>query len=234
MYKRQIDKERIIRDIYKGTGTVAKRPIPPVLWSYEEGLPDFEHDKDKARALLAEAGLAEGFKTNIWYMPVARPYMPDGKKVAEAIQLDLAEVGIQADLVTYEWATYLERTKQGDHDMALLGWSGDNGDPDNFLFVLLSKTAAIKPANNISFYRNDEFDSLLVRAKESVDHAERERLHRQAQHLFHDDPAWVCLAHNLQSVVVHEDVEGFVLYPTTRKDFRGVSLAGGSAAPGPS
>jgi ABC-type transport system substrate-binding protein len=229
-----IDKKRIIEDIYKGTGTVAKNPIPPVLWSYEEGIPDFEHDKDKARALLAEAGLSEGFKTNLWYMPVKRPYMPDGKKVAEAIQLDLAEVGIQADLVTYEWATYLERTKKGDHDMALLGWSGDNGDPDNFLFVLLSKTAAVKPANNISFYRNEQFNSLLERAKESTDHAERDSLYREAQFIFHQDPPWVCLAHNLQTVVVHEDVQGFVLYPTTRKDFRGVSLKSATAAPGPS
>ncbi len=219
-----INKQRIIDDVYKGTGTVAKNPIPPTLRGYNDEVEDFAYDPAKAKALLAEAGLAEGFKARLWFMPVARPYMPDGKKVAEAIQLDLAEVGIQVDLVTYDWATYLERTKKGDHDMALLGWTGDNGDPDNFLFVLLSKTAATKPANNISFYRNEEFNSLLVRAKESTDPAERESLYRQAQVVFHADPPWVCMAHNIQTVVLHQDVEGYVLYPTGRKDFRGVRL----------
>ena len=229
-----IDKQRLIDSIYKGTGTVAKNPLPPVLWGYNDEVPDFPHDPAKAKALLAEAGLSEGFEANLWYMPVPRPYMPDGKKVAEAIQLDLAEVGIQVNLVTYDWATYLERTKQGDHDMALLGWSGDNGDPDNFLFVLLSETAAVKPANNISFWRNPKFNELIVRAKESTDHAERESLYREAQEVFHADPPWVCLAHNLQTVVVHRDVEGFVLYPTTRKDFRTVHFASHEPAGGAS
>ena len=98
-------------------------------------------------------------------MPVARPYMPDGKKVAESIQMDLAEVGITADLVTYDWATYLDRVNNGDHDMALLGWSGDNGDPDNFLYNLLSiQAASQKPPQNIAVYRNAEFDRLITDA----------------------------------------------------------------------
>jgi ABC-type transport system substrate-binding protein len=226
-----IDKKRIVDDIYKGTGQVAKNPLPPSLWGHADDVEDFAHDPARARALLAEAGMSGGFTCSLWYMPIARPYMPDGKKVAEAIQLDLKAVGITAELVTYDWDTYLTRTKQGDHDMALLGWSGDNGDPDNFLNVLLSIQATTLPAQNIAFYRNAEFDGLIRAAKEELDLAKRAEIYRRAQHVFHADPAWVCLAHNLQTVVLRDDVEGYVLYPSTRKDFRRVSF-GSPANPG--
>jgi ABC-type transport system substrate-binding protein len=218
-----IDKARIVADVYKDTGTVAKNPLPPTLWGYADEVQDFAHDPDAAKKLLAEAGRGDGFACTLYYMPVSRPYMPDGKKVAEAIQLDLRSVGIDARLTTYDWATYLDKVNTGEHDMALLGWSGDNGDPDNFLYNLLSINAADqKPSQNIAFWRNAEFDRLITEAKRTTDQAARSVLYRQAQEVFHRDPPWVCLAHNLQTVVVRSDVEGLVLYPDTRKDFRPV------------
>lgn len=225
-----IHRQRILDGIYKGTGQIAKNPLPPSLWGHADDVEDFAYDPARAKQLLAEAGLPNGFTCSLWYMPVARPYMPDGKKVAEAIQLDLKEVGITAELVTYDWSVYLEKTKRGEHDMALLGWSGDNGDPDNFLNVLLSIPATTIPAQNISFWRNVEFNDLIQKAKTVTDQAERAELYRKAQHVFHADPPWVCLAHNLQTVVLRDDVEGWVLYPSTRKDFRSVSLGGGAGA----
>jgi len=159
-------------------------------------------------------------------MPVARPYMPDGKKVAEAIQLDLKDVGITVELRTYDWAIYLDKTKHGEHDMALLGWSGDNGDPDNFLNVLLSIPATTIPAQNIAFWRNTEFNDAIQQAKTITDQPQRAALYQKAQQVFHADPPWVCLAHNLQTVVLRDDVQGYVLYPSTRKDFRHVAIGG--------
>jgi ABC-type transport system substrate-binding protein len=220
-----VDKERIVRDIFRGTGQVAKNPLPPTLWGYADDVQDFPHDPAKAKQLLAEAGFPNGFETTLWYMPVSRPYMPDGKEVAESIQLDLQEIGITARMVTYDWSAYLKKTNDGEHDMALLGWSGDNGDPDNFLYNLLSIHAAEqRPSQNIAFYKNAEFDRLITEAKRVTDQGERAKLYQQAQHAFHADPPWVCLAHNIQTVVVRSDVEGFVLYPDTRKDFRTVSF----------
>ncbi len=218
-----VNKQRLIGDIYRGLGTAAKNPLPPTMWGHADETVDFAFDPALAKQLLAEAGHGAGMKTTLWYMPVTRPYMPDGKKVAEFIQLDLRDIGIQADLVTFEWATYLDKVNNGDHDMALLGWSGDNGDPDNFLFNLLSVQAASqKPSQNIAFWKNAEFDGLIRQAKLVTDQAERAALYRSAQAVFHSDPPWVCLAHNLQTVVVRDDVRGFVLYPDTSKDFRPV------------
>ncbi len=83
-------------------------------------------------------------------MPVSRPYNPNGKRVAEMIQADLAKIGIRAKLVTDEWSPYRTKLQAGETSMALYGWTGDNGDPDNFLDVLLGCTSARIGGNNIA------------------------------------------------------------------------------------
>ena len=175
--------------------------------------------------MLAEAGVPEGFETTLWAIPVPRPYMPNGEKVAEAIIADLSRVGIQAKMISYDWGTYLDKTDHGEHDMALLGWSGDNCDPDNFLYILLDKDAATVPATNIAFYRSDPLHEILVRAKTTVDRSEREELYLNAQRIIHEDAPWVPLAHVLQVVVMGTHVRGFTLHPTTRKIFRDAAIS---------
>ena len=76
-------------------------------------------------------------------------------RLAEVLQSELRNIGVETKIVTYDWGTYLEKTKNGEHDIAMLGWSADLGDPDNFLYFLLSKSSAEKPAGNIAFYRSD-------------------------------------------------------------------------------
>lgn len=130
-----IDKASIIRDVYLGAGQAAKNLIPPTLWSYNDSVKDYPYDPEKAKALLKEAGVATPLEIDLWYMPVQRPYNPNAKRIAEIMQADLAKVGINAKLVTYEWGEYRKRAQQGEHTTAQLGWTGDNGDPDNFFFL---------------------------------------------------------------------------------------------------
>ncbi len=74
----------------------------------------------------------------IWAMPVSRPYMLNARRAAELMQADLAKVGVEVEIVSYEWAEYLKLSKDKNRDgAAILGWTGDNGDPDNFLDTLL-------------------------------------------------------------------------------------------------
>ncbi len=124
-----IDKAAIIEAVYQGAGVVAKNPIPPTLWSYNDDIEDYPYDPAAAQRLMIEAGLAEGFDTDLWYIPVSRPYNPNGKRVAELIQYDLAKIGIRATLVSDEWSAYRQKLQDGDTSMALYGWTGDNGDP---------------------------------------------------------------------------------------------------------
>ena len=157
-------------------------------------------------------------------MSAARPYLPSGRKVAEIIQADLKKIGIDVDIISYDWTTFLEKTYYGEHEMALMGWTGDNGDPDNFLYVLLSSKAADKPAQNIAFYRNKAFDDLLEQAKIITDRGERAKLYYKAQEIFHNDTPWVPLAHSVVVVPVRKNVMDFKIDPVGSRRFYKVWL----------
>ncbi len=219
-----IDKKAIIEGAYDGAGVVASNPVPPTLWSYNEEIADYPYDPDEAQVLLAGAGYPNGFETDLWYMPVSRPYSPDAKRIAEMIQADLARIGVRANLVTKEWAEYRTALQNGDHSMGLYGWTGDNGDPDNFLHVLLGCTAARKGGNNVARWCNDEYDALVIRAKLSYDQAVREKLYRQAQEIFKSEAPWVPLAHSVVFMATRKEVEGFKMDPLGRHPFDHVDL----------
>jgi len=157
----------------------------------------------------------EELTLDLWYMPVERPYFPDAKSVAEIMQADLASIGITTNLKTYEWGEYLDRTEDGEHDMALLGWSADIGDPDNFLYVLLSgDSAVVGTAMNIAFYKNDAVDSLLTAAQETYDQSVRDTYYKDACWLIHKDSPWITVAHSQNLAGVSKDVSGYVTHPT--------------------
>lgn len=219
-----INKGAIIEHLYQGTGIPAKNPIPPTLWSYDDTIEDYGYNPEKAKQLLAEAGYPDGFETTLWALPVPRPYIPDGRALAEVLQSDLRRIGITAKIVTFDWGTYLEKTKHGEHDMALLGWFADFGDPDNFLYYLLSKTAAKKPAGNIAFYRSDEMQEVLDKARTTTNREERVSLYQHAQQLFHQDVPWVPIAHAQQILVINKNVKNLNLHPLTWKYLQHVSL----------
>src|SRR5260370_483440 len=129
------NKKPTIDPFYLGAGTPAKNPIPPTLWSYNDDVKDYPFDPEGAKKLLAAAGLANGFETDLWAMPVQRPYNPNAKRIGELMQADPAKVGIKATIVSYAWGDYRKRLQQGEHQMAQIGWTADNRDPHNFLPV---------------------------------------------------------------------------------------------------
>ncbi len=219
-----IDKSAIIEHLYQGLGIPAKNPIPPTLWSYDDTIEDYEYNPELAKQLLTEAGYPNGFETTLWALPVPRPYIPDGRALAEVLQSELRNIGIETKIVTYDWGTYLDKTKNGEHDMAMLGWSADLGDPDNFFYFLLSKSSAEKPAGNIAFYRSDEMQDVLEKARATSDKDKRIALYKQAQQLFHKDIPWVPMAHAKQILVVNKKVTNLVLNPLNWKYFRNVTI----------
>ncbi len=219
-----IDKAAIIEAVYRGAGVAAKNPIPPTMWSYNDDIEDYPYDPDAAQKLMIEAGLAEGFDTDLWYIPVSRPYNPNGKRIAELIQYDLARIGIRTKLVTDEWSQYRARLQAGEAPMALYGWTGDNGDPDNFLNVLLGCTSARPGGNNVAKWCDPEYDALVTEAKQISDRSKREALYRQAQEIFHDQVPWVPLAHSVVMMATRANVTGYKMDPLGRQPFEGVDL----------
>ena len=218
-----IDKQAILDVVFQGAGAVAKNPIPPTIWSYNDEVVDYPYDPDAARALLQEAGVS-GLQTDIWAMPVQRPYNPNARRMAEIIQEDWAKVGVQAEIVSFEWGEYLDRSKKGEHQTVLLGWTGDNGDPDNFLYVLLGCEAVDAGANRARWCHKP-FDDLLLQAKQIDDQAERAELYRQAQTIFKEQAPWVTIAHSVVFKPVRNEVVDFRIDPLGGHVFYGVDLA---------
>ncbi len=218
------NKQAILDAVFQGAGRIAKNPIPPTIWSYNDEVEDYPYDPEQAKKLLEEAGVTN-LKTNIWAMPVQRPYNPNARRMAELIQADWAKVGVQAEIVSFEWGEYLKRSLEGEHDTVLLGWTGDNGDPDNFLYVLLSCDAA-KDGANRARWCYEPFDKLLVEAKRTSDKAERTRLYEEAQVLFKEQAPWITIAHSVVFVPVRDEVVGYKVDPLGGHYFYGVDLEG--------
>lgn len=219
-----INRDDIIKGVYGEFGTPAKNPIPPTMWGYNDDIEAYPYDPAKAKELLKEAGYPDGFKTTFWYMPVSRPYMVNAAKAAEIMQAQFKEIGVETELVTYEWGTYLDKTDNGEHDMCFLGWTGDNGDPDNFMHMLLSIAAAKKPAMNNAFWINEEYNAIVEEAKKESDPAKRTDLYRKGQEIFHEDAPWAPIAHSIVVAPMKKEVMDFVLYPTSKRVFHKVWL----------
>lgn len=207
-----LNRQAYIDAIFLGNAKPAFNPYPPTLWSYTDRVRTYPYDPAKARALLAEAGYKSGFSATLWTLPVSRPYNPNGRTMGEMMQADLARVGIKVELVTYDWPTYLNRVKRGEHDMAQLGWSGDNGDPDNFLYTLFSCDAVTRGSNNAR-YCNADFNRLITDARATSDVRARSDLYARALAMLADDEPVVPLVHSTVFRLMSTRVAGYVMNP---------------------
>ena len=218
-----IDKQAIIDVVFQGSGEIAKNPIPPTMWSYNEAVEDDPYDPEAARAMLEEAGVTD-LSMKIWAMPVQRPYNPNARRMAELMQEDFSEIGVDVEIVSYEWGEYLERSTAEDRDGAvLLGWTGDNGDPDNFLAVLLGCDAV--GASNRAQWCDEEFDALVQEAKTLPTQEERAALYEQAQLVFKEQAPWATIAHSVVFMPMRPEVEGYVVHPLGGHIFNQVGLS---------
>ena len=220
-----MNKQALIDAVFQGAGEVAKNPIPPTMWSYNDAIEDDKYDPEAAKKILEEEGVKD-LSMKVWAMPVARPYMPNARRAAELIQEDFSKVGVNVEIVSYEWGEYLKKSMEPGRDGAvILGWTGDNGDPDNFLSVLLSCASAGDGGANRAFWCNEEFSALLAKAKASTDPAERTKLYEEAQVIFKDQAPWATLDHSTQYVPMRANVTGFVMSPLGDFTFETVDIA---------
>lgn len=219
-----IDKKAIVSAVYLSTGVAAVNPIPPGQWSYNKALKDDLYNPEQAKKLLAAAGYPKGFTTDLWAMPVQRPYNPNAKRIAELMQADLAKVGVTAEIKSFEWGEYRKRMQAGEHQMGMLGWTGDNGDPDNFLNTLLGCSSAKQNGSNVAKFCYQPFEDLVQKAKVVSNPAERTKLYEKAQVIFKEQAPWFTIAHAVQLKPVRKEVVDFKLSPFGRHTFYGVDM----------
>ncbi len=219
-----LDKDAYINAIYLGNAIKAKNPLPPTIWSYNQKSKEYEHNIKRAKELLTKAGYPNGFETEIWTLPVTRPYNPNGKKMGEMIQADLLKIGIKAKLVTFDWPTYLSKSRQGEHQMIQMGWTGDNGDPDNFLNVLLGCTS-VETGSNLARWCNEKFNTLIDQAKRVTDIGKRSELYEEAQTIFTKEVPWAPIAHSIIYRGMRKNVKGYKIDPLGGDIFKWVEIS---------
>lgn len=221
-----IDTRAIVRDFYDPTALVAAQFLPPSVWPHGVDTA-YPYDPADARALLARAGYPHGFSASFWYMTLPRPYVPEPQRVAEAIQSDLRAVGITTSLQGLEWGTFLFKTGSGEHELAILGWTGDDGDPDNFLDPLLDRDSAVAPdANNDAFWMDEQFHELMVAGRTTIDPAARMAIYRRALARIHDQAPVVPIAHTAPPIVFRAEVHGYVPSPDSGIHFETMYFEG--------
>ncbi len=209
-----INKEALVNDVLEGTATVASGPIAPAFaWAYA-GLDPYPHDPDRARELLTEAG-AEGAEV-VFYVTEGGSGMLDPVPMGTAIQADLAAVGFDVRIETYEWNTFLGRVNpglEGRADMAQMAWM--TNDPDTLPFLTLRTEAFPEDGGfNSGYYSNPEVDALLEAARVETDPEERARLYKEMQAIAQQDAPWVFVANWVQTAVTSDRVKNFTLEPS--------------------
>ncbi len=226
-----INKKAIVDALYGGTGMVANQFQAPPLWGYNKELKDYEYNPERAKQLLKDAGFGQGLKEitwddgkkeplQFWYMPVSRPYYPNPKEIAEAIAADLAKAGITVQLQTTDWAVYLDKRKNGQLPLYMLGWTGDNGDPDNFVCYFFCSPGASREG----FYANQQLTDVLMEAQKLTDQPKRAALYRKAEQMIHDDVARIFIANNQPPLPFSKKVKGYVPNPTNSEFYNTVSI----------
>ena len=212
-----INKESIVKDILKGTGEVANTVLPSTVWGHNAELKNYEYNPEKAKQLLSEAGYKDGLKVTYW-VPESGSGMQQPQAMAAAIQSDLAKVGIEVKIQTIEWGAYLDKVfvpaAENEMDMHQMSWIGDNGDPDNFLYILFSSQQWPTAGFNDAYYKNKEVDQLLNDARVTEDKGERTKMYEKAQEIIMKDAPWVVIDSEKQIVVAGKKIKNFKLHPT--------------------
>lgn len=219
-----VNKQQIIDSVYQGAGQLAVNAMPPTQWSYDTTIKDAKYDPEKAKTLLKEAGVKEGTEIVLWAMPVQRPYNPNAKLMAEMLQNDWKKIGLNVKITSYEWGEYIKRSKGGENQAMIIGWSGDNGDPDNWLNVLFGCDSL--SGNNFSKWCDKKFDGIVKEAKATSDVAKRTELYKQAQHILKDAVPMTPIAHSTVYQPMRTTVQDFKISPFGLNSFYGVSVSG--------
>ncbi|HEX8026213.1 MAG TPA: ABC transporter substrate-binding protein [Candidatus Limnocylindrales bacterium] len=203
-----IDKAAILQ-ITHGAGQQANCILPPTMPGYDANCNPYPHDVDKAKQLMATAGLSGGFSTK-FYTDTTDP----DPQIGQSIQQDLAAIGIKADIVSQEFATFLN-TIETPHaaPVGFVGWFQDYPDPSDFIDPILSCASAVKGGANAALYCNKDVDALAAKAKGETDSAQRLKDYQTIQTMIMADAPWAPFRHQEWYTLISPRVGGFSLHP---------------------
>jgi peptide/nickel transport system substrate-binding protein len=232
-----INKQALVENFLGKYGEVAKTFIPPKMWGYKADLEDWTYDPELSKQLLADAGFPDGLSEvtiaediadadgnvvykagdkmplKFYYMPVSRFYYPSPKEIGEAMAADLAKAGITVEMyLEGDWATYLGSRRNGLLvGLYMLGWGGDNGDPDNFHCYFWC--GGTEPIAREGWYENPALAELLLKAQVTPGQENRAPMYMEAEQMLHDDVARIWIDHYNTPLIFSAKVTGYIPQP---------------------
>jgi peptide/nickel transport system substrate-binding protein len=241
-----VDRQLIVDAFYPEGAVAANTFHPPSIASgFNPGI-ETPYDPARAMELLAEAGYPDGLSEvnvlgvdedgnvtdevvetipiRMYFQPVVRPYNPDGEGIGEATVAMLAEAGIISELSSAgDWATFLDERANGNLiGIYQLGWTGDNGDPDNFIGYFFADSAS--PLAREGFYQNEALGTLLTQARFENDTALRDQLYKDAESLVAETSDRVFVAHGPVPIAASARVQNYIVNPLNNELFKFVTL----------
>ncbi len=245
-----INRPGLVEAFYGPYGEVSTNFLPPLIWGHNDAIPGWEYDLELAKQYLADAGFPDGIDEvtiaedvvdaegnvvyaagdkiplKLYYMPVTRFYYPSPKEIGEAMAADLAKAGIGAQLeLAGDWPTYLGLRRNGLLvGLYMLGWGGDNGDPDNFHGYFFGFGSADRaegapedwekaPDAREGYFGDTDVAYNLYLASINPDQAEREALYMEVEQMLYDDVSRLWVVHNNTPLLFSSQVSGYVPQP---------------------
>lgn len=212
-----INVPELVKSLYQGYSEPATSILPTFMDGYDKSITQVAYDPTTAAKTLKAGGL-----TSIHMITYTnpRPYnAATGQVLAESIQGYLAKVGVTVKIDSYDWTTYKEKVKAGDYDIAFYGWTGDNGDPDNFMNLLADKD----PTMNLSLYNNPQFNSLIAKGLVTPAGDARNAIYTQLEKIAAADAVWLPISHAQTICAYRPNVQNFYFHMTAITPFVGVS-----------
>lgn len=215
-----INNERLMESIYYGTAETAASVLPRASWAYNNALHVTPYNPQKARDELKRLGIHD-LTLTLWVSSSPQSWNPSPLKMAELIQADMAQIGVNVTISRVEGRFQETRLMEMSHDLTLTGWATDSNDPDSFFRPLLS-CAAINSQTNYAHWCHPEFDDLIHQALLSQQLSSRIEHYNEAQAILAKDLPILPLASSLRLQAYRYDIKGLVLSPFGNTSFAGV------------
>jgi peptide/nickel transport system substrate-binding protein len=218
-----LDRARVVSDFYPPGAEVAKEFMPPELFGYAADVTEYEFDPERSKQLLQEAGLTLPVEIEFWFpTDVSRPYMPDPQRNFEAFRASLEESGFKVTPRSAPWSPdYLGAVDAGQTQLYLLGWTGDYGDPDNFVGTFFQTR---QPAWGTDKQPDEEIMGMLDAAEREPDLESRTAQYEEVNRAIMDWLPGVPYVHTQPALAFNANVKGYVPSPISLEPFTLVSI----------
>ena len=204
----------LAKALYGDYAEVATTILPTFMPGYSEDVKQVEYNPEAAQAELEAAGFTGPIKMIVYNNP--RPYNARNKALAEAVQSYWSKVGVEVTIEDYDWTTYKDKVVAGDYDVCFYGWIGDNGDPDNFLNLLVDQNVAM----NVARLNDQKLNAMIAEGTSAPKGPERDAIYIEAEKYIASLAVWLPISHANSISAYSPEVQNYSYHPTGNIFFR--------------